>query len=58
MTKLPDKLSVKPWPLCLGSSELEANRLAIKYNNLKLDDTKRLEIYRKWEETISYSSWD
>lgn len=56
--KLPDKLIVKPWPLCVGSDEQEANRRAIEYNSLKLDDSRRETVYKKWEEAISRASWD
>ena len=50
MTKLPDKLTVRPWPHCIGSCEWEANRIAIQYNKLPKNDPRREKLYEKWED--------
>lgn len=54
--KLPEKLNVFPLPL--GSDEMEANRLAIQYNSLKPNDTKRGEILAQYKTACSRAKWD
>jgi len=51
--ELPDKLPVRPWPLCAGSSELDTNRFAVECNGLDSKDSRRKDVYQQYRKAIS-----
>jgi len=54
--KSPDKLPVSVVWLC--SAEKDARDIAVEYNNLKPNDSKRRETYQRWKEASSRAFWD
>lgn len=56
--KLPERLPVRPWPVCVGSDELDANRAATEYNSLKPNDPKREKVFKKYEDAKYRAEWD